>query len=712
MRKKQIFGLLFVLAFINFAGFAMIFVTAKSSNLPIPLEFHNTIDVTPEMLGEDEIAIRKYAAEVGSAIATEASLIGDPAEVGDIFEFNVSDWVMGDYEETFEVVMEGEHGIILLSKDAVDNYDPIEDEYVFINPEWPIGGWTPEDRISTAQLAYLLDQFDSVIFPTVTGIFGELLPRGDEGTKVWVLIHNIRDWAYYDGEETSYIAGYFSAGENAEYNANMFHIDSYDWLNRVGPDGSRPHLYEGTFAHEFEHMVHFDVDPDEPSWVDEGLADLAMYLCGYGHSSGHIAYYFVYHETTPLTFWGGGLPDYGASYLFQLYLWEQFGGTEFISALVEEQANGIEGIENTLRAFGFTETFDEIFDAWTIANYIDDTRKAGGKYGYESLELGTIDTWGYSIEWTLSTYYGPPLDFPFYLESSSYYGDAMPYTAHYFRFTNEHAADVMIDGADYAGTTAYSGTYEWYSGMEAWAWRSFSQTFDFTSFLPGDTLTLNFMTYFEIEYHWDYGYVEVHDLDTDEWYTLPSAETWNFVWQPQDNLNTPSEREPTTYEAAGRFNAFTGSSGGWIPITMDLSPFAGHMIELYFTSWQDGAYTEEMMYVDDISIPEIGFFDGVEAGEGDWTPAGWYITDGMLANGWSVSIIDTKGVPTARYPEPTGNNAMTLHSYGTIYVDPTTQFGYGHVSATTGKSGRVKVAILSNQANHIMVSSYEFAVLW
>jgi len=119
-----------------------------------------------------------------------------------------------------------------------------------------------------------------------------------------------------------------------------------------------------------------------------------------------------------------------------------------------------------------------------------------------------------------------------------------------------------------------------------------------------------------------------------------------------------------------------------------------------------------MMYVDDISIPEIGFFDGAEAGEGGWTAAGWSHTDGKMPNGWSVSVIDTKSVPFARYPEHPSNNAMTLHSHGTIYVDPTTQFGYGHVSATPSKSNSIKVAIISNRANHIMVSSYVFGVSW
>ena len=163
----------------------------------------------------------------------------------------------------------------------------------------------------------------------------------------------------------------------------MMHIDTYDWTNRVGSDVDRPHLYEGVFAHEFQHLIHFDQDPSEPSWVDEGCADLAGYICGYGHPTGHVTYYLAFHPITSLTFWGGGLQDYGASYLFLLYLYEKFGQDDFISSLVANQEQGIAGINATLQNFGYHYLdFDKIFDRWIIANYLDDTRLYRGIYGY------------------------------------------------------------------------------------------------------------------------------------------------------------------------------------------------------------------------------------------------------------------------------------------------------------------------------------------
>ena len=711
-----------VFVFLNVASLA-VFTRADSS--PMRELGREAMDVTPEMIGEDEVAIRQLAAEVGSKIATGASLIGDPATIGEEMIINVGNFDPDhpSYDETFVVLMDGVNGVILIEKEAYDNYDDITDEYVFANPS---GAWRPEDRISTAQLTYLLTEFDTNIYPTVTSIFGPLGLRGDpdDAHKVWVLIHNIRDEAYYDATAESYVAGYFSASENSLANKNMFHIDSYDWQNRVGPDGGRPFLYEGTFAHEFEHMVHFDQDPDEPSWVDEGLADLSAFFCGYGHSSGHIAYYFLRHWFTPLTFWGGGLEDYGASYLFQLYLYEHYGGVEFISALVQEQFNGIEGIEATLATFGYTETFNEIFDAWTVANYIDNTMKAGGKYGYYSLEIGGADTWGYTIEYFLQDEhaywvgeYGDWLQmFPYYttpFEHTAWqfivYGDPMPYTAHYYRFNSQKATDVWVDGQDRAGVAAYSGTYEWYSGSNAWAYNSFHREL----VIPTGGATLTFQTNFDIEEDWDYGYVEVFDKDTGYWYTLEDLNGYTVSTDPngpQDNPNCEPDREPSAYLAEGSWYAFTGNSYGWHEAEMSLNAFAGHTIELYFRLWQDGAFTLLNMFVDDISIPELGIFDDVESGEGGWTADGWTVSEGLYDNGWGVTVFDVKGVTGDYYPDLT-HNSMTLHGIWTMNVDYATQSGTVKVPATPHKSDRFSVAVVANHADHIIANYYYFGAI-
>jgi hypothetical protein len=553
------------------------------------------------------------------------------------------------------------------------------------------------------------------MYPLETRVFGEPLPRGSEGQKVWVLLHNIRDEAYYDPEATSYIAGYFSASEDIDNNKNMMHIDTYDWENRTGPDAARPYLYEGVFAHEFQHLIHFDQDPDEPVWVDEGCADLAGFICGYGHPASHVVYYIAYHPITSLTFWGSGLQDYGASYLFVLYLYEKYGGESFITQLVQEQANGIEGIENTLQNCGYRIPFNRLFDNWTIANYLDDHSIAGGKYGYETLEIGSDDSYGYTIQSALERIW----EHPFYLApfdiSSDWPGvDPQPYTAQYYTFYNDKWAILSVSGDIYSGVPPYSGDFEWYSEAEAWAWRGISQTFD----IPAEGATLSFYTYFEIEEDWDYGYVEVYDHNTGEWCTLESQQTTNTLPFPQDNPNVPEEREPRTYFNNGTWNAFTGESDGWLKVDMDLQQFAGHTIDLYFRSWQDGAFTLQMMYVDDISIPEIGFFDDVESDQHNWEVENWVRSDGKFPNSLSACTLKVLDPVEEEDEQPDNtknkllNNKMFCHGHRypviqRMRINPKSQKGLSFISKAP-EGGIIKnVTIITNHAHHIIGSHYD-----
>ncbi len=166
-----------------------------------------------------------------------------------------------------------------------------------------------------------------------------------------------------------------------------------------------------------------------------------------------------------------------------------------------------------------------------------------------------------------------------------------------------------------------SGLYEWFSNGAAYSWFRLNQTFS----IPETGASLRFWSYYEIEEDWDYGYVEVHDLDTDEWATLPGSKTISTLPERQDNPNCPAAYEPTTYYDAGTWNAFTGFSGDMYEEEMDLTPFANHTIELYFTYWTDPYTLEHGWYVDDIEIQEVGFFDDVEGGSGGWTYNGWSI---------------------------------------------------------------------------------------
>jgi parallel beta-helix repeat protein len=198
---------------------------------------------------------------------------------------------------------------------------------------------------------------------------------------------------------------------------------------------------------------------------------------------------------------------------------------------------------------------------------------------------------------------------------------------------------------------AHSGTHEWYSNSTSYSWFRLGRNFS----IPATGAMLRFWTYYEIEETWDWGYVEAHDLSTNQWYTLPGIKTISYLQVPVDNPNCPYQYEPSTYYGAGKWYALTGSSNGTYQEEMNLTRFAGHAIELYFTYWTD-PYAEELgWYVDDVEIPEIGFFDDVESGSNGWSAnPGWHITVPTSITGtvlsFSVEYYQnyTSGVLTAK----------------------------------------------------------------
>ena len=64
---------------------------------------------------------------------------------------------------------------------------------------------------------------------------------------------------------------------------NIIVVDTSTGTRSVGDERTPTDLttYEGVVAHELEHLLHNYSDPGELSWVDEGLADFAIFLNGY-----------------------------------------------------------------------------------------------------------------------------------------------------------------------------------------------------------------------------------------------------------------------------------------------------------------------------------------------------------------------------------------------------------------------------------------------
>jgi len=599
------------------------------------------VDMDPYYKGLDqEAACAKIMGDTEMAAASldaaKASLSGSPAGVGDV-EFLYAD---GWREFTLKAI--GGNAEIWLANDL----------------SYPEGDPRPTPVVTDAQIAYMLDEFNNTIYPSNTNYFGFTNDRDgtgglfaswgydwyetDNSQRVMILIYNIIDESYYDPDYPFYVGGYFWPEMNDAYaDRNIIHIDSHDWANRVGPDVERPYMYEGTIAHEYEHAIHYDHDPDEASWVDEGMADLSGFFAGYGHAEDHLAYYMVYHRTS-LTNWGGGLEDYGESYLFQLYLNENFGGPAFIKALVDEPANGIEGIENQLAAFSYAASFDDIYRDWTLANYLDDvglTGDSGARLGYDALDIPSNDTWGYSIEWSIKNYYGSdnqgnfPLDryWGGYKSGTVQYpiGSIGPYGPMYLTYKGlqpELISNFRGDGT--SGITPYSGAYELYGGRAALLFNKCTMASPVTL---GADAELSFWTWYEIEDLWDFGFVQI---------STDGGSTWTSL----ENSDTTSDHDPSAHpDVLANLPGFTGSSEGWVQETFDLGAYEGESVLVRFLYVTDWATELTGFFVDEIAITDSSgtlFSDGLETGSGNWVLEGWQHTTGLVVNDWQLTFIN------------------------------------------------------------------------
>jgi immune inhibitor A len=481
---------------------------------------------------------------------------------------------------------------------------PLAQIWVQASLAWPAGDPRPTPEITCEQAQYMLGQFENNMYPKETSFFG--MPDTHDGTssllEAWgyfppgyysdsagrqvVLVSNVRDENYFDSTYPLYIAGFYSPTYEGYFDRNVMTIDAYDWANRTGPSGTRPYLYEGVFAHEYQHLLHSDYDPDEDNFVNEGMADLAEYLTGYGVATqGHVDAAAARPENS-LTAWGDQgdleiLTDYGQAYLFQFYLMEQYGQS-FIQALFHNPANGISGINATLATVKKKPTFAEVFHDWSVAMLVNSKNPGNGRYQFKDALLK-------SFKLNVGT---PAAPNP---EAYSTPG-APPWGSDYLWVTGKpkDVARLTFNGVAYG-----SFPTSWTSDGSV-LWGGTGDLIDNWAIFPtvgGGTLT--FDTKYDIEQYWDFGFVQV---STDGGYT----------WTSLSNAFTTDLYDPSAHPTVvANLPGLTGSTGGaWVPMSFDLSAYAGQNILVAFRYVTDWSYSEAGWYIDNVSVNSTLISDG------------------------------------------------------------------------------------------------------
>ncbi len=242
--------------------------------------------------------------------------------------------------------------------------------------------------LDSAGVTRIIDRFDHTsprdslhgIWYHNTTAFGRPPDAIDRDSLVYLIYHNVGEfmgysfdgfWQYFDEyyDTTSMrLWGYHSNEVECVY------LDLYP--NNPSQDNGI-----AIAAHEFEHMIHWNYDQAESLWVNEGCAEFAMWLFG---SPDAISGF----NSTPdndLTKWNGDWADYIKTYLWTLFLYEQYGdrgGNNLIHNIVASPYVSIAGLDSALAATGVSQRFEELLDQWVLANVINDTSYMDGKYGY------------------------------------------------------------------------------------------------------------------------------------------------------------------------------------------------------------------------------------------------------------------------------------------------------------------------------------------
>ncbi|WP_338075715.1 choice-of-anchor J domain-containing protein [Chengkuizengella sediminis] len=461
---------------------------------------------------------------------------------------------------------------------------------------FPEGDSRPAHVVTQEQADQMRDEFEDNIYPKVVDFFGApdtltgqdaVLPGlldlpedyylSEEGKNI-ILVDNIIDDQYNDPSYPFFVAGFFWSTYETYIDRNIISIDSVDWDTRLES------TFFGTVAHEYQHLIHSDKDGDETNWINEGMSDFAEYIVGYGHPMGHVNY-FLDHPENSLVEWdeyyASGDPetlaDYGQAYLLQLYLSEQFG-KEFTQALLNDEANGIESVNNQLNSFDTGIDFGELFKNFSTAVAIDSNTPGDGIYEFESIDL--------------------KINFE---SAAEFEKDGVPAWGANYKVIelDDKIRSINFDGVNFLPQKWLSVADPLGSDNEV-LWANDGDEIDnsiiITADLTGvDEATLTFDNFIDIEEQWDFGVVQV---------SVDEGATWTNLANENTRSDVVEEGYPAIKE---NLPGFTGHYTDWQQETFDLSAYAGQEIWVSFRYLTDWGYNDTGWYVDNISIPEIGF---------------------------------------------------------------------------------------------------------
>lgn len=455
--------------------------------------------------------------------------------------------------------------------------------------------------------------YEERIRPRIVQVFGEELVPGVDNDAHLTILH----------APLSGLAGYFSSAD--EYPTQVH--PSSNQREIIYLDTSFLELntreYLGTLAHEFTHAVHFRADRTEDTWVNEGLAEMGKELAGY-RSSFRSSYLSSTHAS--LVLWpdnpSSSIPNYGGASLFMEYLAQQYG-LDSLRLLMDQPADGIQGVQAYLDAVGAQRDFRQLFADWMVANYLDDPDDT--RYSYDDQNVQVHGA--YLIR-----------------EPTSLEEQVEQYGVRYYML-NLDAAQATIRFQGQAETALLPDSLP--GGGPCW-WGNRGDSIDSTltrriDLSQQESATLTYSLWYDIENEWDYAYLEV---------STDGGTTWDIL---ETDHSAPTDPLGNSFGPG-----YTGQTG-WTDETVDLTKYAGLDVLLRFEYVTDDTVNGACICLGNIAI------NGTKLPDAGWDALGFIQTDNSVSQSYIVRVIEI-GQETVVRDIPLDNDqyaTFTIEELGT-----------------------------------------------
>jgi len=494
----------------------------------------------------------------------------------------------------------------------------------------------------------LMDTFENKIYPTDREFFGEEFNPGVDGDPHIFVI-------YASGLGHN-IAGYFNSSDSYNPEVKEFSNGHETYMLSSTQNLSAEYTY-GVLAHEFVHMIQFASDRNDVSWLNEGFAEVGVFLNKY--DVGGADWLYATHPDLQLNTWVDNSSSdfsahYGQSFLYLTYFLDRFG-EDASKALTSNPVNDIQSVDDTLVYLGITDpltgkivTADDVFMDWAAALYLKDKNIGDGRYTYHNYPDApqTFDTD------TITSCPQSPLNF-----------DVNQYGIDYINISCSGDHTLTFSGStaiNLLPTDTHSGNYAFWSNKGDESDMTLTREFDLTD--VSGPVDMNYWTWYDLEEDWDYVFVEA---STD-------GEHWDILKTPSGTDDNPSGNSYGW--------GYTGATNGWRQESVDLSQYAGQKVQVRFEYITDAAINGQGLLLDDISIDAINYQSDLEADDGGWEAKGFARIENVLPQTYRLSLIVKGDTTTVTNIELNDNQTVDIPlslnpgENATLIVTGTTRF--------------------------------------